>query len=294
MCLRMARLQARLVLEPDERHDPVEGRPRAPASSPARNRADDVDEQLREPEPGHRPDRAAPQLLEEHDRRRGRRGPAGRVGPPARRPTLGGLGSSSSLMTRHDGDASAIVARTSDGHRHAAARRVVLDHDRDARWRRRPRGSGRRPPRRWAGPGPAARASPSAPRPPRRARAKATARSVPAWLTPTQTGRSPAAARTPSMTCVPLVVAEPARLAEHAQDRHAVDAAIGDEAGQRRQAVDVERAVGLERGRDDRPDPFEPLDARRSPVDRLARHRVGRARQHDQAGARRPTGPGRW
>ena len=29
------------------------------------------------------------------------------------RPTLGGLGSSSSLMTRHDGDASAMVARTS-------------------------------------------------------------------------------------------------------------------------------------------------------------------------------------
>ena len=59
---------------------------------------------------------------------------------------------------------------------------------------------------------------------------------------------------------VALIVTQAAGLAEHAQDRHAIDALRGDEPGERRQAVGVQRAVRLERGRDDGPDPFEPLD----------------------------------
>ena len=58
-----------------------------------------------------------------------------------------------------------------------------------------------------------------------------------------------------------FVVAQAPGLAEDAQDGHAVDAAVRDEAGERRQAVGVQRPVGRERRRDDRPDPLEPLDA---------------------------------
>ena len=59
--------------------------------------------------------------------------------------------------------------------------------------------------------------------------ANATARSVAAWLTPTHTGSVPAASTTPAMTTRRSSSESFAGLAEHAEDRHAVDPAAGDE-----------------------------------------------------------------
>ena len=104
-------------------------------------------------------------------------------------------------------------------------RRVVLDDDGDARSPTRRRGSGGAARRRSAGRAAAERASPSGRRPPRPRGRSATARSVEAWETPTQTGidaRRRVDGRAQHRR--PLVVAEPRGLAEDAEDRQPVDA----------------------------------------------------------------------
>ena len=84
-----------------------------------------------------------------------------------------------------------------------------------------------------------------------------------------------------------LVVGQLGRLAEDAQDGHAVDAAAGHEPGQRRQARLVERAVVEERRRDDVPDALQALDGRSSGPPVIGRpirgSCPGRSRQDDQA-----------
>ena len=215
---------------------------RAPASSPARIAPDDLDQELREPEPGHRPDRAATQLLEQHDRAEaaedaqvrsrgqqpadlGRAGLVLELDDPARRravrdgraaaptdivtPLLAGWSWTTTGSVDRAGDRQVVgedgvVVRAGEGRRR--------EHHRVRAGRLGLAGVGDRPVRGRV-------------------------------VTPTQTGRSPAAASTPADDRAALGVGQLGRLAEHAQDGHAVDAAAGHEPGQRRQARLVERAV---------------------------------------------------
>ena len=253
-------VQARLVLEPDERHDPMErGLGRRLVAGP--EATDDLDQELREPEPRHRPGSPAPQLLEQHDPAQAAED--AQVGSSGHQPT--DLGRTRLVFELDD---TARRRRLGDrredvhGHRHAAARRVVLDDDRD---RDRVRdGPVMGDHSRIVGPGQGGRRQHD------RVRARG--------LGPTGEGHGAVRAGVahsdahrqirgrrehPTDDRVAFVVTEPPGFAEHAQDGHAIDAVRGDEAGQRRQAVDVQRAIRLERGGDDRPDAFEPLDAGR-------------------------------
>ena len=133
------------------------------------------------------------------------------------RPTLGGLGSSSSLITRHAGARWAMVDQQLDAHVDAAAGRMVLDHDRQRRSRRPPRGSGRGPPRRsgWARAGGASitECAPIA----CASRAKATA-PVGGRVDHADADRQVAGRRrSPRRHLASFVVAELAGLAEHAR-----------------------------------------------------------------------------
>ena len=282
-CLRIGEVQARLVLEPDERQHPVEDLASA-GLVPGHVAPDDVDEELREPEPGHRPGRAAAQLLEEHDRPEAAQDAQVRVG----REQPADLGRARFVLELDHAARRRLVGDVDqqvDAHVDAAARRVVLDDDRQldrvgdrevVRERRRASlgfaRAGGASITEWA---PIACAS----------RAKATARSVPGWVTPTQTGRSPAASMTPADDLTALVVGELRCLAEHAEDRHAVDAAA---AGRTRSGRPGSRHRAPRRGGTASGTMFQTPRSRSSAtiasaVCRFAGHVVGRARQDREA-----------
>ena len=291
MCLRIARFR------PGWFSNRTSGRirwktSRAPGSSPDRNRPDDLHEELGEAEPGHRAHGTAAELLEQHARARDRRAIRTPGAAARSRPTLGGLGSSSSLTTRHVGARSAMVASSSTRHVDAAAGGVVLHDDRQGDrlgdrevmgQDRRVVGSGER---RWG----------EHDRVGAHGRGLARERDGPVGrgVADPDAHRQVAGDRDHAIDDrPPLVVRELAGLAEHAQDRHAVDAAAGHERGQaaagsRRRAPVGANGVGTMFQTPWR----RSIRAGRSAVRGFAGHVVGRPRQDDRARGPRATAPG--
>ena len=122
-------VEPRLVLEPDERQRSDGSVSRAPASSPDRKRPTISTRSSGNPNPVIVP--TAPRRSSSSSMIAPRPPRTRTPGAAASsRPTLGGLGSSSSLTTRHDRRTLGDRGQQVDGHVDAAARRMVLDDDR--------------------------------------------------------------------------------------------------------------------------------------------------------------------
>ena len=254
-------IETGLVLEADERHDPVERRPRSRLVA-GPEQGHDLDQQLGEAEPRHRPDGTAAQLFEQHDRpeptedaqvRPGRQEPADLRGARFV------LELDDAARGRTFGDGREDL----DRHVDPAARRVVLDHDGEIDGL----GHGQvvRDDRRVVRLGQGRWRQHDRVRPGRRGLTGEGDRPVSAGMAHTDADGQPVRrAQDAGDDLASFIVPESARFAEDTEDRHAVDATARHEAGQAGQAGDVQRPVGGERRRDDRPNALQPV---RSPGD---------------------------
>ncbi len=247
-----------LVLEADERQGAMEGRPRA-GEVAGREAGPDVDQDLREAEAGHRPDRAASQLLEHEQSAQAAEDPDGRVGGEhgarLRRRRL--------IFQLQEAQPGMLAGQAADelrAHEHAARGRVVLDDDRQAD------GLGEREvvaaERRVVRPREGGRPDHQRPRPHRLGLAAEGEAAVGRGVGRADAHGHPAVRRLdrPGDDPLALRVGELARLAHDAQDRQTLDAPADDEVNQAPQARLVEGAVGLERRGQDRVDAAEVVE----------------------------------